>query len=211
MRGPGPQIWIQELASDGIQFAADRTGLLEPTHSWQTGLIEAPHMMYHSESRTYVLFFSSGTFTEADYKTGYATSKNLLGPYKTGSAPLLETDEPRGIIGPGGQSVVQGAEGHWFLCFHAHNEVGCKGGRRMCVHRLEFSNEGIPRLAGKAHYRRRLRLGAEEDDGIPQEQVQAYQSQHGHSQKPFSAGGSSGQQNAMTAAKKVFNAFKKAM
>ncbi len=208
MRGEGPQIWLQELSEDGLTFSSDRYPLLSPTQPWQTGLIEAPHLVYHAPSKSYVCFFSSGTFTEADYSTGYAISRQgPLGPYETAKWPLLRTDIGRGIVGPGGQCVVQGVEGNYFVVFHSHNEPGCKGGRRMCVHRVEFGADGTPSLPGKPVMRRRLRLGAEDQDGISDAEAKQHSAGHqqgGQGQKPFNA------DQAKSGAKKIFNSLKKA-
>lgn len=83
------------------------------------------------------------------HATGYATSysisrSGLHGPYVPSGRPLLYTDVPRGIRGPGGACVIQGVEGHWFILFHSLEREG--GARRTCIHRLEWEEGGTPRL-----------------------------------------------------------------
>lgn len=129
---------------------------------WQHSLLEAPYLTYHAPSRTYVLFYSSGTFTTGGYAIGYARASSLLGPYQASDHPFLWTDEQRGVLGPGGQSIVRGVEGHDFLVFHSLKHF--EGPRHMCVHRLEWAPDGTPVLPGRPQLNKRLRLGAEAED-----------------------------------------------
>lgn len=137
--------------------------ILEPSYSWHKNLIEAPYLVYHPPSQTYILFFSSGFFGNEDYATGYAHSKHLFGPYKAEKKVFLGTDAKRSIRGPGGISVIEhGPEGHWMIAFHAHDKEG-GGARVLCVHRLEWTSDGKPVLAGNAaHFGHRLTMGEEE-------------------------------------------------
>jgi arabinan endo-1,5-alpha-L-arabinosidase len=157
------RIWIQELSPDGLSLKDKPHSILSPTMSWQRNLIEAPYLVYHRPSETYVLFYSSGFFGNEEYSTGYAHSKKLFGPYKSEKKVFLGTDEKRKIRGPGGISVIEnGPEGNWMIAFHAHDKKG-GGIRQLCVHRLDWTKEGRPYLAGKAaHYGHRLTMGEEE-------------------------------------------------
>lgn len=70
----GPQLWLQALSEDGLSVVGDRVALQAPHASYQHGLLEAPYLTYHPPSRTYCLFYSSGTFTtEGECKGGDAT------------------------------------------------------------------------------------------------------------------------------------------
>lgn len=180
MRGPGPQIWIQELAEDGLSFVAERHGILEAQEAWTTGLIEAPHMIYHEPTHTYVVFFSSGTFTENDYKIGYATSKNVYGPYTQSRHPFLESDFGRGIVGPGGQCALKAADGNYFLVFHSHKTLDCQGDRCMSIQRLDFDDQGRPVFPTPPVYHRRMRLGYEAQDGMPEHEAEERAAACGH-------------------------------
>ncbi|KDN41510.1 glycoside hydrolase family 43 protein [Tilletiaria anomala UBC 951] len=178
--------------------------LLSSEHTWQTGQIEAPHPIYEPNARFYILFFSSGTFIEDDYKIGWAINKNIFGPWKSSRVPLIETDIPRGIVVSGGQYAVRGVDGNWFICFHIHNDPGCKGGRRMCVHHIMFNDDGLPRLAGKPVLRRRLRVGVEEEDGILNSEI-PYHLKPGTGYGRHGSGGNGGK----AIAQKVFHAISK--
>ncbi|UZJ53176.1 hypothetical protein CBS101457_002496 [Exobasidium rhododendri] len=157
------RIWIQELSPDGLRVIDEPVSILQPTESWHKNLIEAPYLVYHAPSKHYVLFFSSGFYGNEEYATGYAVSDKLFGPYKPEKKAFLGTDEKRKIRGPGGISVIEnGPEGNWMIAFHAHDKKG--GGQRvLCVHRLEWTHDGKPILAGKAaHFNHRLTMGEEE-------------------------------------------------
>ncbi|WP_251421531.1 MULTISPECIES: glycoside hydrolase family 43 protein [Lactococcus] len=69
--------------------------------------IENPELAVAPDG-TYVLFFSAGNYGTSHYFTGYATSKNLYGPYQY-VAPLLTTHSTGGIVvGPGGLDIFGG-------------------------------------------------------------------------------------------------------
>lgn len=59
----GCQIWIHQLSEDGLTLVGERVGLQAPSAKYQNNLLEAPYLTYHEPSRTYCLFYSSGTFT----------------------------------------------------------------------------------------------------------------------------------------------------
>lgn len=59
----GPQLWLQELSEDGLTLIGERVALQSPHASYQNSLLEAPYLTYHPPSKTYCLFYSSGTFT----------------------------------------------------------------------------------------------------------------------------------------------------
>lgn len=156
------RIWIQQLSPDGLSLVDQPRVILEPSKTWHKNLIEAPYLVYHPPSKTYTLFFSTGFFGNEDYATGYASSKTLLGPFKSEKRVFLGTDEKRKIRGPGGISVIEnGPEGNWMIAFHAHDKKG-GGIRQLCVHRLDWTLDGKPILAGNAaHYGVRLTMGDE--------------------------------------------------
>lgn len=59
----GPQIWLQAMSEDGLTVVGERVPLQAPSAAYQGSLLEAPYLTYHFPSRTYCLFYSSGTFT----------------------------------------------------------------------------------------------------------------------------------------------------
>jgi hypothetical protein len=160
-----PQLWLSELAPDGLSLVGDMHPLQGPKHGYQCGLLEAPYLFHHVPSNAYILFFSSGTFTNGTYATSYAISHNgLFGPYTCPGHPLLQTDRHRSIMGPGGACVVRGVENEHFIVFHALEKQ--EGNRRMCIQRIEFNQDGTPVLSSRPNCGKRLRLGAEQDDDV---------------------------------------------
>ncbi|EST09272.1 Glycoside hydrolase, family 43 [Kalmanozyma brasiliensis GHG001] len=158
-----PQLWLSELAPDGLSLVGDMQPLQAPKHHYQHGLLEAPYLFYHQPSNSYVLFFSSGTFSKDTYATSYAISHSgIFGPYECPSHPFLETDKARQIMGPGGACVVRGVENEHFIVFHALERE--EGDRKMCVQRIEFAQDGTPHLSARPNCGKRLRLGAEQED-----------------------------------------------
>lgn len=107
-------IYLQQLTPDGLGFVGDRVPLLRQDRPEEGGLIEAPTLVKRDGS--YVLFYSAGFYGDGSYFTGYATAPALTGPYTKSDEPLMNT-ENTGIVGPGGQDVIPGADGDW-LAFH---------------------------------------------------------------------------------------------
>lgn len=59
---------------------------------------------------------------------------------------------------------MKGVEGHNFIVFHALEREN--GPRRMCVHRIEFTDDGVPVLPGRPNTGKRLRMGGEYEDDL---------------------------------------------
>ena len=172
-----PQLWLSELSPDGLSLVGDMHPLQGPTHRYQCGLLEAPYLFHHAPSNAYILFFSSGTFTNGTYATSYSISHNgLFGPYKCPPKPLLETDRLRSVMGPGGACVLRGVENEHFIVFHARERE--EGNRRTCVQRICFSDDGTPYLSSRPNCDKRLRLGAEQEDDMQHFDNQLPQSTH---------------------------------
>lgn len=204
------QLWICKLSEDGLSLDGDMVPIQSPSQDYQGDVLEAPYLTYHSPSNSYCLFYSSGNFSTKGelsetllsflvftqpifspkisrstpgYATSYAISRSgIFGPYHPCPVPLLSTDTPRKIFGPGGACIVKGVEGHSFIIFHALEFE--QGPRRMCVHRIEFTNDGVPVLPGRPNTGKRLRLGAEYEDDL--EHFGNSEPRH-EDQKPFNA------------------------
>lgn len=154
-------LWIQLLSEDGLSLVGGRRSILEPSEEWHGNLLEAPYMYYHAPSQTYALFYSANGFGGDQYATGYATSRSPFGPFVNDHQPLLSTVEKAKVRGPGGQSVVNGPQGRTYIVYHAWDQPGGQGGRRMCINQLVWSQDGRPQLAGPATYRVTRTLGEE--------------------------------------------------
>lgn len=189
-----PQLWLSEMAPDGLSLVGDMKPLQAPTHGYQRGLLEAPYLVFHPPSKAYVLFFSSGTFSKDTYATSYAISRSgLFGPYHCPPHPFLETDRSRHIMGPGGACVVQGVDDEYFIIFHALERE--EGNRRTCLQRISFGPDGTPSLSSRPNCGKRLRLGAEHEDDLHHfgnAPVVNYAAQEGQGQTVFGAGAPGG-------------------
>lgn len=203
----GPQIWLQKLSSDGLGFSGDRVPLQAPHAGYQGDLFEAPYLTHHPPSGTYCLFFSSGTFTTDGYATSYSISRNgIQGPYEPSGKPLLYTDHHRGIRGPGGASVVQGVEGHWFIVFHSLERED--GPRATCVQRLTWAADGTPVLSGRPNEGHRVRLGAEDEDDEACGLKAKAGPEPSYTASGGGGGGGGGGDKVKSGLQKVFNKFK---
>ncbi len=91
----------------------------------------------------YYLMYSSGFYAASTYATGYAVSKNLLGPYqKSADNPLLHSKG--NISGPGHNCVVTAADGTDYCVFHVHTDPSNPSAdRRMCFCPIVFENGRI--------------------------------------------------------------------
>ncbi len=110
-------IFIQPLADDGRTLAGEPARLVTADQSWEGGLVEGP-TLWKQDGR-YVLFYSANHYASQHYGVGYAVAGAPLGPYEKASGPLLATSIPAGLVGPGGQDVVQTADGATWLLFHS--------------------------------------------------------------------------------------------
>ncbi|PWN49681.1 Arabinanase/levansucrase/invertase [Violaceomyces palustris] len=147
------RLWVQQLSDDGLRLQGPRSSILEPSKPWHRDLVEAPYMYYHKSSSTYVLFYSSGSYSDDSYAINYATSKSLEGPFESSDGPLLNSSKERNVRGPGGQCIVEKTGGKTFLIYHAWDEPGDRNGRRMCITRLDWMPNGEPFLPRPPSYR----------------------------------------------------------
>jgi hypothetical protein len=86
------------------------------------------------------LFYTAGDWQDETYRTGYAICEGPTGPCASGPQPILNSYG--NVAGPGGGTVEQGADGRWWLSYHAWDSSctndACGGTRRLYVTSLEF-------------------------------------------------------------------------
>ncbi len=137
-------LWIRPVAADGITLTGSASQLVRQDLDFEGNLVEAPTMW--KVGSTYVLFYSANFYGNGSYLTSYARSSSPTGGFTKAPAPLMTTDNFRGIVvGPGGQDVVTGTDGKPKIVFH-----GWRNGtsyRAMYVQDLGFAN-GYPVVAG---------------------------------------------------------------
>ncbi|HYH92982.1 MAG TPA: glycoside hydrolase family 43 protein, partial [Candidatus Saccharimonadales bacterium] len=143
--------FIQPLSDDGRSLEGDATKLegIAADRAWERILVEAPTLFLHDG--TYFLFYSANDYGSRDYAVGYATSKELMGPYVDAEEnPILSTEVPFGSppgspAGPGHQSVFLDDDGDPWFAYHAWDSgrIGdSAGGRRaMWLDELVFDGD----------------------------------------------------------------------
>lgn len=114
--GAEPWLWIQPLSQDGVALVGAPTALLHPDRVWEGGVVEAPALVRRHD--TYYLFYSANDYASAQYAIGYARAPTLLGPYRKTPGPLLASQQIAGVIGPGGQDILERGEMTW-LVYHS--------------------------------------------------------------------------------------------
>lgn len=133
-------IYLQRLGPFRVGTTAPPVKILTKDDS-DPRLVEAPALIRHGSK--YVLFYSSGVFYDEGYRTSYAVSAALKGPYRKGRQPLMSTDSfDRKIIGPGGADVVQDPSGD-HVVFHGITRFksGQSVTRAMYVARLGWAHD----------------------------------------------------------------------
>jgi len=134
-------IFIQPLSSDGRTLTGPPTQLIKNDQPFEGKVVEAPTLVKHGS--TYYLFYSANDFGGGNYRTGYATSTSIAGPYTKSRTELMTTDLFHGtVIGPGGQDVVTKADGSTAIVFHGWDPTYSY--RAMYVSGLSWSSTGVP-------------------------------------------------------------------
>ncbi|OTA99899.1 glycoside hydrolase family 43 protein [Hypoxylon sp. CI-4A] len=96
-------IMLQEVKKNGVTKVGDPVEILDRTDD-DGPYVEAPSLL-RTDNGLYILFFSSGCYTESTYNVNYATSTSLTGPYKRAQTPMIKTGE-FSLQAPGGATAV---------------------------------------------------------------------------------------------------------
>jgi arabinan endo-1,5-alpha-L-arabinosidase len=112
--------------------------LITADQPWEGILVEAPTLWKHAGR--YYLFYSANAYTSRRYAVGYAVAENILGPYQKAAQPLLSTNLKAGVVGPGGQDLVEDALGDTWMLFHSW---AAEGVRKMFITQLAWDS-GVP-------------------------------------------------------------------
>jgi Glycosyl hydrolases family 43 len=106
------KIWSAPLTSNGLQFTADPTVIMQPDQPWQGTIVEAPNLVKSSGS--YWLIYSGNWFNSSAYAIGAARCAGPQGPCaSTSTQPLLGTNAQG--EGPGEGSVYRDRTSAWLL------------------------------------------------------------------------------------------------
>ncbi|KAI5205952.1 Arabinanase/levansucrase/invertase [Aureobasidium subglaciale] len=113
-------IKLQRMNADGVTPEGLDVTILDRIE--QDGpLVEAPVLVKSAEG-IYFLFFSSGCTRDPSYDVKYAWSKNIEGPYRRASKPLLKTDD-FDLNAPGSIGLTDLGDGTFGMVFHARVET----------------------------------------------------------------------------------------
>jgi arabinan endo-1,5-alpha-L-arabinosidase len=140
-------IYIQPLSADGTTLTGPPTELIRRDLPFEGNVVEAPTLVKHDG--TYYLFYSANDFGGGGYRTNYATSSSITGPYVKSRTELMTTDRFQGDVrGPGGQDVVTKPDGSTSIAFHGWDPTYSH--RAMYVSDLNWSATGVPSVEAAA-------------------------------------------------------------
>lgn len=133
--------WIAKLNDDMISI--DWNTLTEITGQLPE-FREGPFL--HKRNGVYYMSYSIDDTGSPNYRVGYATGENPLGPY---TAPvnhvILEKDVSKGILGTGHHSIIEAPPGsdEWYICYHRLAIPDGDGHlREVSIDRLFFEKDG---------------------------------------------------------------------
>jgi GH43 family beta-xylosidase len=133
--GNDTNIYIQQLAANGLSLVGSPTALIYQDQPWEGSLVEAPTLWTHGGK--YYLFYSANNYGDGSYAEGYAVADSLRGPYTKPAGPLAATEGD--VIGPGGAEVIAGPDGNDWMLYHSWE--GNFGYRSLSVDRLEWDGD----------------------------------------------------------------------
>ena len=148
--GKPTNIYVQELAPDGLSLVGEPTQLIVNDQPWEGSVVEAPTMWKRDDQ--YYLFFSANNYGDASYAVGYATCDSPTGPCQDAPEnPILKSafDRVPSVIGPGHQTIVVKDDQEW-LVYHQWEVLpgGMRGERRfVSLDRLRWE-DGKPIVDG---------------------------------------------------------------
>jgi xylan 1,4-beta-xylosidase len=146
-RYPDFGIFVQPMA-DPVRKKGGPIKLLSPSEEWErtnVPVTEAPWILKHKG--VYYLLYSGGSANTEHYAIGYATAKNLSGPFtKYSGNPIIR--EGGGVLGPGHGSVTRDRDGKLWLVYHQQKNKMPGWNRVICIDPVWFDKKGV--LHGKA-------------------------------------------------------------
>lgn len=137
----GLNIWIAELENDLINLKMDTMrkciNVSQPWEEVQARVNEGSFIVKHEN--LYYMSYSGNHYKSQFYGIGYATSKNILGPWeKYEGNPIFQ--KPKNLVGVGHSSMFTDKNGQLRIVFHAHNSKTEINPRIMYISKVYFKN-----------------------------------------------------------------------
>ena len=113
-------IWAQRLSEDGTNLLGEPRELFRNDAKWEGAVIEGPFVVKRGD--WFYIFYSGNACcgSNCDYALGVARSKALLGPWEKNPAnPILAENDQWKC--PGHGSIVDDAQGRYWLMYHAYD------------------------------------------------------------------------------------------
>lgn len=129
---------IVRAAHDWTLFEANRRmDVFHGTFNWHT--IEGPCVVKHDGR--YYCFYSGANWQTPRYGVDFVVADKPLGPYSEGGNHARVLEGGGQVIGPGGNAVVTGPDGHTqYIVYHAWNQRMTE--RQLHIDRLKWTPSG---------------------------------------------------------------------
>jgi beta-xylosidase len=134
-------LFLQPLSDDGRALEGEPARLVTAEERFEGSIVEGPTLYKHAGR--YYLLYSANDYATPKYAVGWAAAEQPRGPYEKSREPLLASQLPAGIVGPGGQDIVLDAEGQAWLLFHGWRPGGY---RALYLAPLDWTEAG-PQVA----------------------------------------------------------------
>ncbi len=140
----GNAVWQCQLGPDYITpVEGTLSQCFAATQPWeliQAKVNEGPNIIRHK--KRYYLTYSGNDYQSQEYAVGYATARNIKGPWRKYSGnPVLRRRE--GLVGTGHHSIFKDREGRLRIVFHAHRSASQIHPRMMYIGFLRFKGSRL--------------------------------------------------------------------
>jgi xylan 1,4-beta-xylosidase len=139
-------IWAQQLTPDGLKLVGEPKEILRNDAPWEGAVVEGPFIVHRGE--WFYLFYSGSGCCGQDcnYALGVARAQRLLGPWEKNPAnPILAGNANWKC--PGHGSIVQDANEHFWLLYHAYSARSFTyTGREALLDEVKFGTNGWPTI-----------------------------------------------------------------
>jgi hypothetical protein len=142
--GQPATLWAQQLSPDGSSLVGNPSMLLQPSQSWEDGVVEAPDMFWLNGER--YLFYAGANWNADSYAIGAAGCSGPLGPCtRVSGQPIFSSQAD--IVGPGGPTAFWNSAGTAEIAFAAWlpGAIGFPNSRVLFIRPLKVVN-GVPTI-----------------------------------------------------------------